>query len=489
MNITDFSINNFEFESKDYNIKSANEPEPYKNDAQMLSSLISFSNELERTSGAENQKNLFIQFKKKLFKTSETQSNYLLDLLTKNKWNDAELLSLFIAIGYALGSHRVLSLFTMLDYAKKGILDTEEVINLLSLKKSALFTHNYIETSFPVSDFVATRGFKNLIFSMGRNEKEEEKKPFPKLTSALKSINSIYEELSKYVIGQEQAKKVLASALFEHILNISLKEEKNIHLAKKNVLLFGPTGCGKTYLCQTLAKIAGIPMITIDASQYTAAGYRGNDVENIILNLAYMTNSQKKDEIPLSIVFIDEFDKIKFSPDSNSFDMKRQVQDGLLKMLESDIYRGTSFWFDISKVLFVVAGAFSGLEEEDQKQIGFVNGEKGFQLTQNAMKKIADYGFMPELLGRLPFYAKLDGLGKEEMLSILKTSKDSPLLQYSALFKNFGQELDISEETLENLVQKALINGTGARALNTVVGEYIQSKLYNIELPLDENKA
>lgn len=482
--INNININEKNNENDNINVKPVEaEIKPYQNISEMIVAIISFSSVIAKIYDTGERRKIFEDIKQKLFLTAKTETNYLLDFLTKYEWNDTEMFCLLIAIGYAYGSHRILNLFDMLDYAQKGLIKAEEVISVLSLQRSKLFSHNYLTTSFHQSDFIITSAFKDKIFSM-QDKEEKEESLIPKLPSALKSISSIRREMSKYVIGQEAAKTVLARGLFEHILAVRLKEKQNIKFAKKNILLLGPTGCGKTYLCQTLAKIANIPIYIADATRYSAIGYKGDDVENIIRDFAYQINYQKKDKLPLSIIFIDEFDKLKFSPDSNEFDMKRQVQEGLLKMFESDIFRGSSFWFDISNVLFIVAGAFSDLQEENKKQIGFSE-ELLPCRNDNWVKRIKEVGFLPELLGRLPFCAALNDLTKEDLIKILKTSKDSPVLQYQTLFKDLGEELIIPDIDMEKMAQEAIEKGTGARSLNAVFGEYIEKRLDNIELPKD----
>ena len=377
-----------------------------------------------------------------------------------------------------------------------NILQFDEIITVYSERKSKLFDEFYFD---PIIYKGFALGSRIVSVINGRKiipskETPKEIKPKKTLSVALKSVKSICAELSKYVIGQEKAKKVLATALFEHILRVSLKERGSKHnFSKKNVLLLGPTGCGKTYLCKVLAKIANIPFMIADATQYTAAGYVGGDAQDLIVNIAQQTETPEGGTIPLSIVFIDEFDKLKFAKDGKGFDMTRKTQETLLKVLESEKYTcsiKSSFsrsnqTYDISKILFVASGAFSDLDEnakEENVSIGFAPNTVENK-DEIDIVKITKYGFLPEILGRLTYRVRLEELNKEQLRDILTKAENNPIQQYEELFRECGKKLVIPENVINNIIDKALQDKTGARGLNTILGEYLQEQLGEMELP------
>ena len=450
-------------------------------------------NMLKKLTVADRQK-YFADFKAALAATAKEQKHLVLKILTENNWNDSEYLGLLWAIGLYVEKMQKASLMDMFQLESLGLCKLEEIIRVYSERETDLYTKGYMDPNYslivisPIVVYAITGKQK-------KEQKEEvavkkEVKPKKPLNPVLKSVNSICKELSRYVVGQEKAKKVLATALFEHILRIRLKEKGNKgKFDKKNVLLLGPTGCGKTYLCQVLAKIAGIPFIMADSAQYSATGYVGGDAENLISNLAQATNTRAGGEIPLSIVFIDEFDKLKFSKDDRGFDMTRKVQDTLLKMLECEKFymsRPSGSYYDISKVLFVASGAFCDLNESitETKSIGFTSADI---MTNNDIDvaKIAKYGFLPEILGRLTYRVFVDQLNKEQLMEILTKAEDNPIQQYAELYKECGKKLVVPEEKISGIVEKALSEGTGARGLNNILGEYLREELSTMELPKD----
>lgn len=469
-----------------------------------LSEIFSFHMKFTVLKTAAEKVEFFKKFKERLAATAQKHEHFLIKALTKNKWNDSEYLGLLFGIGLYVMKRKILGLDDLFELSNMNIIQVDEIIKVYSERKSKLFDEMYFDP------FVSSRGFviSNKITEAinGKKEKsskdtaKESLKPQKTLNPVLKSVGSICKELSKYVVGQERAKKVLATALFEHILHIRLKEKgyKN-SFNKKNVLFLGPTGCGKTYLCQTLAKIAGIPFIMADATQYSATGYVGGDAQDLVTTIAQQTRTPDGGTVPLSIVFIDEFDKLKFNMDSRGFDMTRKVQETLLKILESEKYtcaiksgfsRGTQT-YDISKVLFVASGAFSDLEENVKEE----NASIGFEVNSSSkaedvdVVKIAKYGFLPEILGRLTYRVHLEELSKNELYSILTKAENNPISQYEALFKECGKELEIPKNIINQIIDKALLNKTGARGLNTILGEHLQEKLSTMELPEEDINA
>ena len=472
---------------------------PYSTVNEMLAEVFNFYTEFNVLKGIQEKEDYFKEVKGRLAATAVKTDQPLLRILTKNPWNNSEYIGLLFSVGLYITERRALYLDTLFKLANENILDSQEIISVFTERKSKLFSEGYFECN------VFTKGgfaISNKITGLINGSRTAPEREIPKavavkkaLNPALKSVDSICRELSRYVVGQDKAKKVLATALFEHILRIRLKEKGSKNkFDKKNVLLLGPTGCGKTYLCQTLAKIADIPFIMGDSTQYSATGYHGGDVQELIINLAQATNTKDGGTIPLSIVFIDEFDKLKFSKDGNGFDMTRKVQDNLLKMLESEkfyLFSKPSFmpranYYDISKVLFVASGAFSDLEEKanETKTIGFTPADSA-QNKDVDVAKITKYGFLPEILGRLTYRVFVDKLTREQLTDILTKAENNPIQQYAELYKECGKELVVPTEKISDIVKRALTDGTGARGLNSILGEYLREELSTMELPDD----
>ena len=476
---------------------------PFATQQEMLKEIFMFYENINKISSAKAKKTFFNKIKQRIILTRQKQASELLNIFVKHKWSDLEFLGLLLAISFFALKGRYIHFSDIYNFLDCGIFTLEELLEVFGAGCSPLFVFDYLSSSsglcFGISPRLRSIITQKTLKGLPKISEKQEEKPVNKakqtLNPALKSINSICAELSKYVIGQDKAKKVLATALFEHILRSRLKEKGEVKLDKKNVLLIGPTGCGKTYLCQMLAKIAGIPFFMADCTQYTASGYVGGDTQDIIVSLAQKTNTKEGGTIPLSIVFLDEFDKLKFNKDRHGFDMTRKTQETLLKMLESDKYScgiksfsmRSSNSYDISRVLFIASGAFSDLEEEIKEQniIGFTQSTNS--LKENIdMVKIAKYGFLPEILGRLTYHVCLEKLTKQELSDILTKTEDNPICQYKALFKECGKDLVLPKETLETIVQQAFESQTGARGLNTSLGQYLQEQMCSMELPKEE---
>lgn len=470
---------------------------PYATLNETLKEIYLFRKNIMKKETVADRQKYFADFKAALAETAKTQKHFLLKILTENDWNNSEYLGLLCGIGLYVEKMQKMALSDMFQLESLGLCQLEEIIRVYSERKSKLFTKGYMDP-FSSAITISPEVIYSITGKQKKTLKEEEKrevKPQKSLNPVLKSVKSICAELSRYVVGQEKAKKVLATALFEHILRIRLKEKNSKNkFDKKNVLLLGPSGCGKTYLCQVLAKIAGIPFIMGDSTQYSAVGYHGGDVQDLIINLAQATNTKEGGTIPLSIVFIDEFDKLKFSRESGDVDMSRKVQDNLLKMLECEkfyinVKQGLMprpGYYDISKVLFVASGAFSDLEEsiKETKSIGFASIDTTLNNDVD-VAKIAKYGFLPEILGRLTYRVCVDKLSKEQLMEILTKAEDNPIKQYSELYKECGKELVVPTDKISGIVDKALAEGTGARGLNNILGEYLREELSTMELPKD----
>jgi ATP-dependent Clp protease ATP-binding subunit ClpX len=305
----------------------------------------------------------------------------------------------------------------------------------------------------------------------------------------------IFEQLDQYVIGQKHAKEVLAIAAYNHLKRIEyLKFGGEVSIRKSNILMMGPTGAGKTYLARTLAKILDVPFAYNDATAFTEAGYYGEDVEVAIGRLLYATN-QNVSSAENGIVFIDEIDKIArrsggARTGAGARDIGGEgVQQALLKILEGEkIFvpiNVTAHWnkydyveIDISNVLFICAGSFTDLgEEPDGKAIGFFK-EGHAEPHEPSTDDLVKYGFLPELLGRLPVRVQLDELSADDLVSILTQPREAMIPEYQRLCALDQIQLDFSHDALLEIANAALRQRLGARALRAILEKVLHPILF-----------
>ena len=397
--------------------------------------------------------------------------------------------------------HKTMDTVSQFDY--QGMLNNSAFQqDLNELQKNGFPNISFVN----IADLQGEGGIPNKQ-KLKKKKSKEDAKPVLNIKD-IPAPHKIKASLDEYVVGQEYAKKVISVAVYNHYKRVATDTMDEIEIEKSNMLMIGPTGCGKTYLVKTLAKLLDVPLAIADATSLTEAGYIGDDIESVVSKLlAAADNDVEKAE--RGIIFIDEIDKIAKKKNTTSRDVSGEsVQQGMLKLLEGaevEVPVGANSknamvplaTINTRNILFICGGAFPDLTDiikerlTKQSSMGFnaqlkdqFDNEKNL-LSKVTVEDIRKFGMIPEFIGRLPIIFTLEGLTKEMMVKILKEPKNAILKQYQKLLELDEVKLEFTDEALEAIADKAMEKETGARALRSIIEEFMLDIMY--EIPKDDN--
>ena len=443
----------------------------YTSRAQLLEDLFAWNDLFGPATKEDQCRETFLEIHARLLRSNGDKLP-IAGFIQKHKLSQAEVL-LLLRVSLLHIRRMLSSLYEVPVLMKAGeiIASNRELVSILLDRKSALFTEEIFALAGGRIDLR-----KNLLMA------STQKKP-SKTRKRTLNPQRVLAQLNKYVIGQDEAKKQVVAGIFEHLTKCARAKGGQI-FHKSNIFISGPSGTGKSYMCECLAKILKIPFVHADASQYTQTGYIGMDVSDVLRPLA---KEAKAGQLPSSIVFIDEIDKIRQGSEREGGAASTNVQAELLRLIESNFYRletklslGKSIHkLDISQVLFIVGGAFENLQvKHADKSVGFTIEPVATNRVLTADDYIG-YGMMPELMGRFSYFVQLKGLEKDELRQILFNPYNGPLQQYKELLHISTQ---VSSEVVEHLLSNACERHLGARGLHQQVGQLFQAQF--LEQPI-----
>ena len=399
--------------------------------------------------------------------------------------------------------HKTMETVSQFDY--QGMLNNPQLQNELDQfsKQNGFPNISFVN----LADLRGDGGIPNKQKLKKKKQKEAEEQPVLNIRD-IPAPHKIKASLDEYVVGQDHAKKVISVAVYNHYKRVATGTMDNIEIEKSNMLMIGPTGCGKTYLVKTLARLLDVPLAIADATSLTEAGYIGDDIESVVSKLlAAADNDVEKAE--RGIIFIDEIDKIAKKKNTNTRDVSGEsVQQGMLKLLEGaevEVPVGANSknamvplaTVNTRNILFICGGAFPDLEDVIRERLR-KSASIGFNaqlrdkydkdrniLSRVTVEDIRKFGMIPEFIGRLPVIFTLEGLTREMMVKILMEPRNAILKQYQKLLELDEVKLEFTEEALEAIADKAMERDTGARALRSIIEDFMLDIMY--EIPKDDN--